>query len=519
MSPKTTLLLILDGWGKAPDDYPREKNAIAMARTPYWDKMLETWPNTLVQTSGRAVGLPDGIMGNSEVGHLNLGAGRTVWQGIMRIDVEIEKDGLAGNAVLCAATEKARDSGKQLHLMGLVSDGGVHSMDRHYFALLRLAKKLGVPSERVIFHAFLDGRDTPPRSGLGYVEVLEKTLRDEDLGRIAYVSGRYWAMDREQHWDRTQKAYDAMARGESEFSASSGADAVQKGYDRDENDEFIKPTLVRDASGKPIATIRSGDQVIFFNFRPDRARQLSHALCDAKFDSFRRDDSLRIDLTTMMHYEDGMNAAIAFPPENVTETLGEYVSGLGLKQLRIAEKTKFAHATYFFSGGREEEFPGESRIFVPSADVATFDLKPEMSLPEVADNLEPAIRSGEFDLIVCNFANGDMVGHTGIMEAAVQAAEAVDAALTRVIGAILETGGSAIVTADHGNCERMWNFEENCPDTQHSTAPTPCVLVDERYRAAKLREGGKLGDVSPTLLKLMGLPQPEAMTGQSLIEH
>jgi len=352
-----------------------------------------------------------------------------------------------------------------------------------------------MPADRVIFHCFLDGRDTPPHSGLGYVRALEETMTHEDLGRIGTVSGRYYAMDRDKRWDRIQRAYDAMVRGKSAFHASSGVAAVQAAYDRGETDEFVQPTVI-ETDGHPT---------------------VSHAFVDKTFDAFPRQDDLKIELTTLTRYEEGLDARVAFPPENLTETLGEVVSQAGLRQLRIAETEKYAHVTYFFSGGREEVFEGEDRILVPSPKVATYDLKPEMSLPEVAQRLEQEIRAGRYDLIVANFANGDMVGHTGVLEAAIKAAEAVDAALARVIPAIIETGGKAIITADHGNAEQMWNFEENCPHTQHTTTPTPFVLIDDNQPRVQLRKEGVLGDVAPTILKLMGLPQPEVMTGRNMI--
>ena len=514
---KTHLLLILDGWGRAPDDYPPEKNAIRAAQTPYWDRLLASCPNTTIGSSGNAVGLPEGIMGNSEVGHLNLGAGRIVWQEITRIDKAIEKDGLLSREPLRRAVEKARDAGSTLHLMGLVSDGGVHSIDRHYFALLRLAKRLGLPSDRVLFHCYLDGRDTPPRSGVGYVRELEEMLRAEDLGRIAVVSGRYWAMDRDKRWDRVKRAYDALVFSQSDRAAASGVEAVEKAYACGENDEFVSPTVIESAPGRPIGCIESGDQIVFFNFRPDRTRQLSHAFVDEEFAAFERNPDLKVELTTMTQYEDGLNAAVAFPPADIARTLGDYAAGRWLRQLRIAETEKYAHVTYFFSGGREAELPNETRILVQSPKVATYDLKPEMSLPEVAERLEQEIRSHAHDLIVANFANGDMVGHTGVLEAAIQAAQAVDAALARVIPALLEEGGCGVLTSDHGNCEQMWNFEEDCPNTQHTTTPTPCVLIDDSRRDAQLRPDGCLADVAPTMLELMNLDQPEEMTGASLL--
>jgi len=513
---KTTLLLVLDGWGRAPDAYPKENNAIESAPTPFWRQLLKDWPNTLIHTSGNAVGLPEGIMGNSEVGHLNLGAGRIVWQTITRIDLSIKQDGMASDQPFVRAIEKARDTGAKIHLMGLVSDAGVHCIDRHYYALLRLARKLGMPADRVIFHCYLDGRDTPPHSGIGFVTTLQDTLEKENLGRIGVVTGRYWAMDRDTRWDRVKKAYDALVYGKAEFAASSGVEAVEKAYARDETDEFVKPTIVT-IPGKPAPAIQSGDQILFFNFRPDRARELSHAFVDKEFTHFERDENLRADLTTMTHYEDGMNAVVAFSPENVFNSLGEVVSKAGMTQLRIAETEKYAHVTYFFSGGQEKKFKGEERIMVPSPKVATYDLQPEMSLPEVSRRLAEAIRSGKHDLIVSNFANGDMVGHSGVLEAAQKAAVAVDAALRLVVPAILETGGSALITADHGNCEMMWNYDENCPHTQHTTGPTPCVIVSEAHRGVSLRTDGCLGNVAPTVLKLMGRPpQPEEMTCEAL---
>lgn len=516
---KTTLLLILDGWGYADDSYPVEKNGIKMAKTPFWDALLEKWPNTLIGSSGNAVGLPDGIMGNSEVGHLNLGAGRVVWQEIARIDNEIIKDGLKGRPEFVAAIEKARDTDKCIHLMGLVSDGGVHSMDRHYLALLRLAKNLGLPAERVKFHCLLDGRDTPPRSGKAYVANLETTMQEENLGRIATVTGRYWGMDRDKRWDRVKKAYDAMISSKAEQSAKSGVEAVENAYARDENDEFVEPTIIQTEDGTPVGGVESGDQIIFFNFRPDRARQICHAFSADTFDGFERVEDLKIDLTTMTQYEGNMKAAVAFPPTNILDTLGEVVSKAGKKQLRIAETEKYAHVTYFFSGGQEAEFDGEDRILVPSPKVATYDLQPEMSLPEVSKRLAEAIRSGKYDLIVSNFANGDMVGHTGFLKAVVTAAEAVDKALSIVIPAIQEVGGNALITADHGNAENTWNFEVGCPHTQHTTTPTPCVIVGAGLEGVALRETGALGDVAPTILDMMdNMEQPKAMTSKSLFK-
>jgi 2,3-bisphosphoglycerate-independent phosphoglycerate mutase len=513
------LLAILDGWGQAPDDYPAEKNAIRLARTPVHDRLWAEWPHATLRVSGRAVGLPEGVMGNSEVGHLNIGAGRVVWQDITRIDRAIETDGLASNQAFSEAIRRAKDSGAALHLMGLVSDGAVHSVDRHYFALLRLAKKMGLAPGQVFFHCFLDGRDTPPQSGRNYVAALEKVLREENLGSIATVSGRYWAMDRDKRWERVAKAYDVLVCAKGGEAQSADA-AIASFYAEDpRGDEFVTPSIIRAGQGHREGRIRSGDQVIFFNFRADRARQLSHALIDDDFDGFERPERVEIDLTTLTRYEAGLGARAAFPPVELADTLGEIASKAGLKQLRLAETEKYAHVTYFFSGGREEPFEGEERILVPSPKVATYDMQPEMSAPEVAERLEEAIRSGKHDLLICNFANCDMVGHTGVLEAAVKAAETVDQALGRVVPALLEMGGAGLITADHGNAEMMWNFEVNCPDTQHTTHdPVPLILVGEKWKGASLRQDGCLGDLAPTLWSMMGKTPPLAMDGRLLIQ-
>jgi 2,3-bisphosphoglycerate-independent phosphoglycerate mutase len=518
MSRVPYLLIVMDGWGIAPADYPKEQNAIALATKPFYDGLIAEWPNSSLKCSGRDAGLPAGVMGNSEVGHLNLGAGRVVWQDITRVDRAIEDDGLVSNEALAGAVKRVQASGAALHLMGLVSDGAVHSVDRHYIALLRLAKTLGLPPERVFFHCFLDGRDTPPQSGQRYTADLEKVMRDENLGRIATVSGRFYAMDRDKAWDRNKIAYDALIYGKG-VRVRSADEAIATYYAEDpRGDEFVLPRVIADDSGEPVRRIQSGDEAIFFNFRADRARQLAHALVDDDFSGFERPDRPEIRLTTMTRYETGLDADVAFAPVILKNTLAEIASGAGLNQLHIAETQKYAHVTYFFNGGREEVFENEERILVQSPKVETFDMMPEMSAPEVARRLEEAIRSGKLDLIVCNFANCDMVGHTGVLEAAIKAVETVDAALARVIPALLEMGGAGLITADHGNAEQMWNYVDNCPDTQHSAGnPTPLILVGERFRQAKLRDGGRLADVAPTLWKMMGNTPPEEMDGKTLI--
>ena len=518
MKPVPCLLIVMDGWGIAPPGYPAEKNAIHLASKPFYEKLLSEFPHASLKCSGLDVGLPAGVMGNSEVGHLNIGAGRLVWQDITRVDRAIEQDDLVSNPALAGAVRRALESGAALHLMGLISDGAVHSVDRHYFALLRLVRTLGLPPQRVFVHCFLDGRDTPPQSGLGYVKQLQQILDRENLGSIATVSGRYYAMDRDKRWDRVRLAYEALVCGKG-VAAPSAEKAIESFYAHDaRGDEFVIPRVIMRDGAQLTARLRSGDEVIFFNFRADRARQLSHALVDEEFNGFERLERVKIRLTTLTRYEVGLKADVAFAPHNLVNTLGDIASQAGLKQLRIAETEKYAHVTYFFSGGREEPFTGEDRILVPSPKVPTYDQKPEMSAPEVAQRLEQAIRSGQYDLLVCNFANCDMVGHTGVLQAAVKAAETVDAALSRVIPALLDMGGAGLITADHGNAEQMWNFEANCPDTQHSVGnPTPVILVGQAYRRAKLRQDGRLSDIAPTLWSMMGRAAPEEMNGCALI--
>lgn len=515
-SRKPVVLIVLDGWGKAPAGYPDEFNAIARANLPTWRSLVEKYPNTVIFTSGNAVGLPEGVMGNSEVGHMNLGAGRIVWQEITRIDKAAEKDDFRTNAALSGAMLKAKASGRKLHLMGLVSDGAVHSMDRHYFALIRLAKTLGLAPNQLVMHCFTDGRDTPPTSGLNYVAAIRDRMREIGVGVIGSVIGRYYAMDRDKRWQRTHLAYDALVNGVGQ-KFHDPVEAVQNAYDAGETDEFIKPRLIVGENGETPATIDDGDQVICFNFRADRVRQMSRALTEPDFAEFPI-KKMKIHLVTMTMYQEGLDAEVAFPPQILRNTVGEVFSRLGKTQLRIAETEKYPHVSFFFSGGEEKAFDGEERVLIPSPrEVATYDLKPEMSAPLVAERLVEELRADKFDLVVCNFANADMVGHSGIVQAAIEACENVDRALGKVLAQVLECGGRAIVTADHGNAEQMWDFDANGPMTQHTTNPVPLVVVGDNLQGSKLREGGRLCDVAPTILQLAGIPVPAEMDGVSLL--
>ncbi len=503
--PKPVLLLILDGWGHREET---AHNAIALANVPNWRRLLAECPHTLVDTHGEFVGLPHGQMGNSEVGHMNIGSGRIVYQDLTRIDAAIGDGSFFANEALVGACEAAKASGGTLHVFGLLSPGGVHSHETHIRALLDLAKRRGVA--RVAVHAFLDGRDTPPRSAEPSLRSLAAACAGLGNATIATVCGRYFAMDRDQRWDRVRLAYEAIADAQAEFHASDALAALRDAYARGENDEFVKPTVVGDG-----ARVEDGDAVVFMNFRADRARELSHVFVDAGFDGFARARAPRLSaFVTLTEYEQGLAAtAIAYPPQSMTNTLGEYLASLGLSQLRIAETEKYAHVTFFFSGGREAPFAGEERILVPSPKVATYDLQPEMSCPELTDRLVGAIASQRFDFIACNIANPDMVGHTGDESAAIRAAEAVDVALGRLAAAIRDVGGEMLITADHGNLEQMVD-ENGVPHTQHTVGPVPLVYVG---RKAVLHHGA-LRDLAPTVLALMDLPQPPEMSGRSLVE-
>jgi 2,3-bisphosphoglycerate-independent phosphoglycerate mutase len=496
------LLLILDGWGHREE---RENNAIAQANAPNWRRLLATCPHTLVQTHGEFVGLPDGQMGNSEVGHMNIGAGRIVYQDLTRIDAAIGDGSFQRNAALLGAFAAAK--GATLHVFGLLSPGGVHSSEEHIFALLDMAKKNGV--ERVAVHAFLDGRDTPPQSARASLEKLQAKCNELGNARIATVSGRYYAMDRDKRWERVKLAYDAIAEGVAEFHADDVLAALDAAYARGESDEFVKPTII----GTP-TKIADGDAIVYMNFRADRARQLTQVFVDPGFSGFVRARTIRLSaFVTLTHYSDDLHvSAEAYPPQSLANSLGEYLSSLGLKQLRIAETEKYAHVTFFFSGGREEPYPGEERILVPSPKVATYDLKPEMSCPEVTEKLVAAIGGGKYDFIACNLANADMVGHSGKLDAAIKAVEAVDVALGKLDAAIRAAGGEMLITADHGNLEQM-RADDGQPHTQHTVGPVPLVYVGRKATLAS----GALRDLAPTVLALMALPQPAEMTGHSLV--
>jgi 2,3-bisphosphoglycerate-independent phosphoglycerate mutase len=504
---KPHALIILDGWGyrEEPND-----NAIAHANTPTWDKLWAEAPKTLISASGPDVGLPEGQMGNSEVGHMSLGAGRVVYQNISRIDKSIEDGSFFKNTAYTTAIDKAVNNGKAIHILGLLSPGGVHSHEDHILAMVELAAQR--QAQHIYVHAFLDGRDTPPRSAQASLEKLEQKLQACG-GQIASIVGRYFAMDRDNRWDRVQLAYELLTEAKSEYQAHDAVSGLLAAYERGENDEFVAPTMINRA-----ATINDGDSVIFMNFRSDRAREISRAFVDQNFDGFSRNKQPQLaSFVTTTEYASNIKADCAYPPSKLTNSFGELMEKAGKTQLRIAETEKYAHVTFFFSGGREEEFANEDRILVPSPDVATYDLQPEMSAPEVTEKLVAAIKSGKYDTIICNYANGDMVGHTGVFEAAVKAAEAIDHALKKIIEAILEVGGDCLITADHGNCEQMQDYESGQKHTQHTTEHVPFIYVGPR-KVNMRKQGGILADVAPTLLSLMALEQPAEMTGQSLIE-
>lgn len=509
--PKPVVLLILDGWGHRED--PTD-NALAQATLPNWHRLLKSAPHTLIHTEGRHVGLPDGQMGNSEVGHMNLGAGRIVYQDLTRIDAAIEDGSFFANAELLAACDAARADGKTLHVFGLLSPGGVHSHELHIFAMLDLARRQGVP--RVAVHAFLDGRDTPPKSAEPSLRALQDLCTKLGNAHIASVSGRYYAMDRDKRWDRLRLAWDAMVEARSDQHAASGVAALEAAYARGENDEFVLPTVIDGA--QPMA---DGDAVVFMNFRADRARQLTAAFVSPAFDGFDARKPALARFVCLTEYDARLPAPVAFAPDDLRETFGELLAEHGLTQLRIAETEKYAHVTFFFSGGREDVFAGEERILIPSPKVATYDLQPEMSCPELTAKLVDAIGSDRFDAIICNIANPDMVGHSGDLQAAILAAQAVDVAIGAVDAAVRAAGGALIITADHGNLEMMRDPDTGQPHTAHTVGPVPLVLVlpdSAGERAATLRTGGALRDVAPTLLDLLGLPQPADMTGRSLID-
>ena len=511
MSKKPAVLMILDGFGLNENG---EHNAVAEAKKPNIDKLMAEYPWVKGNASGMAVGLPEGQMGNSEVGHLNMGAGRIVYQELTRITKEIQDGTFFENPALMSAVENCKANDSALHMFGLLSDGGVHSHNTHLYGLLELAKRNNL--SKVYVHAFLDGRDTPPASGKDFVADLEAEMAKIGVGEVASVCGRYYAMDRDNNYDRVQLAYNALTKGEG-LQAASAVAAVAESYDRGETDEFVKPTVVM-KNGAPVATIKDGDSVIFYNFRPDRAREITRSFCDDDFKGFDRGKRLNIKYVCFSDYDPTIpNKEVAFHKIAVTNTFGEWLAAKGMKQARIAETEKYAHVTFFFNGGVEEPNEGEDRILVNSPkDVATYDLKPQMSAYEVCDQLVNAIKSGNYDVIIINFANPDMVGHTGVEEATIKAIEAVDECVGKAVEALKEVDGVMFICADHGNAEQLVDYETGAPFTAHTTNPVPFILVnaDPSY---KLREGGCLADIVPTLIELMGMEQPVEMTGKSLL--
>ena len=507
---KPTVLLILDGYGERKE---KDGNAIALANTPVMDKLKKEFPYVEGQASGLFVGLPDGQMGNSEVGHMNMGAGRIVYQELTRITKAIEDGDFFENKALKEAVEHCKKENTALHFMGLVSSGGVHSHIGHIYGLLELAKRAGL--KKVYLHAFLDGRDTPPDSGKSFLMDVEKKMQELGVGEIATISGRYYAMDRDKNYDRVEKAYRAMVDGTGE-KASSVEKAIDASYAKKVYDEFVLPTVIEKDGA--VHTVSDGDAMIFFNFRPDRAREICHAFCDDEFNFFNRGPRKKVFFVCFTDYDPTIpNKRVAFEKEEIHNTLGEVVSNLGKNQLRIAETEKYAHVTFFFNGGKEEPYENEDRILVPSPkEVPTYDLKPEMSCYTVTEKLTEAIRSGKYDLVVANFANPDMVGHTGVLPAAIKAIEVVDECMGKVVDAVESMHGNLFILADHGNADIMIDEKTGEPYTAHTTNPVPFILVsDEKH---KLREGGCLADVAPTLLELMEIPQPKEMTGKSLLE-
>lgn len=514
MSKTMTALIIMDGFGINP---AHEGNAIDQAGTPHLDELMKIYPHTQIGASGMDVGLPDGQMGNSEVGHLNIGAGRIVYQELTRITKDIQDGVFFEKKPLCDVMDQARDSGKAIHLMGLLSDGGVHSHNTHLYALLEMCKQHKV--EKVYVHCFLDGRDVPPTSGKAFVQQLENKLAEIGVGKIATVMGRYWAMDRDNLWDRVEKAYNAMVLGEGK-TAENAVEAVEQSYAVGEkgNDEFVMPTVVL-TGGKPTAMIQPEDGVIFFNFRPDRARQLTRTFIQPDFDGFvRKQGYFHVHFVSMTQYDETFTGLeVVNPPATMDNTLGEYLAALQLTQLRIAETQKYAHVTFFFNGGVEKPNAGEDRILVPSSKVATFDMSPEMSAFEVAGKAIEEINARKYDVMILNFANCDMVGHTGVMEAAEEAVKTVDDCVWAVVRAILRNGGRAFVTADHGNADQMVDPKTGEPFTAHTTNPVPLIAIGPEMIGRSLREGGRLSDLAPTMLTSMGIPVPAEMTGNNLL--
>lgn len=510
--PKPVVLMVLDGWGISDC---REGNAIEEACPQNFKRLWETYPSTALKASGLEVGLPRGQMGNSEVGHLNIGAGRTVFQEITRISGAIEDGSFFENKELNQAIDYALKNGGALHLMGLLSDGGVHSHIEHLEALLRLAKIRGL--KKVFVHAFLDGRDVPPRSAGTYISRLQEFMEREGVGLIATVMGRYYAMDRDNRWERTEKAFLAMVEGEG-IKAPCAMAAVNQSYEKRVTDEFVEPTVIVDQEGRPLVLVKDGDGVIFFNFRADRARQITRAFVDKEFAGFTRPSRPRTYFVCFTQYDVTIKAPVAFMPQNLSNTLGEYLAKKGLRQLRIAETEKYAHVTFFFNGGVEEPNVNEDRILIPSPKVPTYNLKPEMSAYEITERVIAEIKRDVYDVIIMNYANPDMVGHTGVFEAAVKAIKAVDECLNKVVEAVLKRQGVVLITSDHGNAEKMYEDTTCQPHTAHTTNLVPFILVGEEFKTRRLKKEGSLRDIAPTLLEVVGLPVPEEMTGRSLID-
>ena len=511
MKDKLTMLMILDGFG---DNQNKDGNAIRLAKTPNIDKLMKKYSNVDISTSGLAVGLPDGQMGNSEVGHTNIGAGRIVYQELTRITKSIEDGEFFTNPEFISAIENCKKNNSKLHILGLVSDGGVHSHNRHLYGLLEMAKRRDF--EDVYVHCFLDGRDTPPASAESYIMKLQEKMNEKQIGKIASLSGRFYAMDRDKRWERVKKCYDALVKGEGN-KAGSPVKAIEDSYQKEVFDEFVEPTLICNGE-EPIATIGENDSVIFFNFRPDRAREITRAFVDPEFDGFETKKDLNLYYVCFTSYDETMpNVHIAFKKEPLKNTFGEYISQKGYTQLRIAETEKYAHVTFFFNGGEEKQYEGEDRILVPSPKVETYDLKPEMSAYEVTEKVIDAINQDKYDVIILNYANTDMVGHTGSLEAAIKAVEAVDECVGKVVELVESKNGNILITADHGNAEQMIDYSTGEPHTAHTTNPVPLILVTNN-KELKLKTGGKLADLAPTMLDLMELEKPEEMAGESLLD-
>ena len=508
---KLTMLMILDGFGINEKE---EGNGVKQANIPHLNEILTKNPNTIIHTSGLEVGLPEGQMGNSEVGHTNIGAGRIVYQDLAKITKAIQDGDFFSKTEFVKAIENCKANNSKLHLMGLLSDGGVHSHNRHLYGLLELAKRKDF--EDVYVHCFMDGRDTPPASGESYITELEEKMQEKGVGQIATLSGRFYAMDRDKRWERVSEAYNAMVNGVGE-KATSAISAIEESYQKEVFDEFVKPTVITNKNGEPVAKIEEGDSIIFFNFRPDRAREITRSIVDKEFDGFET-KKINTYFVCMTPYDETMpNVEVAYRKEEIRNTFGEYISRRGLKQLRIAETEKYAHVTFFFNGGEEKQYEGEDRILVPSPKVETYDLKPEMSACEVCEKVVEAIKSEKYDSIILNFANPDMVGHTGNTDAVVKALEAIDECVNRIVNAVNEVNGTLLITADHGNCEQMVDYKTGEPQTAHTTNPVPLAIVGLPTNK-KIREGC-LADLAPTMLDIMGLEKPDEMTGESLIEN